>query len=1197
MKIFYTIFAYLIAGLLSLQAQIKPPFPAQNDLPPMTSYDSTQLSTLPEFKLPQSVTKRMLPSYVNNSSKPWFRPMFNQAGLECGQASSIGFVFTYEMDFLRNFPASSTDNQYATHFAYNFVNGGTDAGVSFYETYEILKYAGCPTVQSYGGMSAGGPSRWMNGYNLYYQAMQNRVNEVYSIKLNTVEGLQTLKNWLFDHGNGSPDGGISCFYAQYVAPSYRLEEGTPEAGKYVIHTWGSSANHSMTIVGYNDEIRWDYNNDGQYTDDIDINLDGLIDLRDCEIGGFIIANTYGGYYTWGDQGFCYMMYKSVADAYQQGGIWNNTAVIIDVKDIYIPQLTAKVSLTYSCRKNLRVMVGVSSNPNATQPDHIMHYPIFDFQGGCNPMQGTSGPAVIEFGLDLNYLLQYLTPGQEAKFFLMVQEDDVFDVERGSIGSFALIDYTNAANIINSDISELPLVNNGITYATVNAALNFDPVEILTDNLPPIELYSNYSYSLQAISGTPPYKWNIAENYSITDSVSEMQVIDAVKLQPSSNSNGMAKIELPFSFPFYGNSYEAIYATSDGSIMFEDSNIPWPFYIEGRTYFLENAMIAPCMSHPFVIGSTSEGIWYEESEDYVTLRWKLSVTQVTGTVMNATVRLYPSGRIEINYGEFIVPSYTERHAGISAGDGQNYKILTYDPDFTPSVDQLTIFDPMDTHHGISLTKEGVLVGLTDEIQDSIPINACVTDKNNLKCYKILYLNTEGLFIDYDIAAGDDNIIGFGEDVYITIHIKNLNSYSLSETTLNLSTSDAYYTIVDGIETISGLAPGDTLTLPNAFHLITHNNVPDKYQTPFVINAVSNEGNWSRTVPLVAYRAITEITSVKIVDGNNEVLDPGETVLLAIDIINTGGAELTNGVAFITTWNPYLTIYLSSVSRDTLNSGEEWSLIYGIMLSPEAPLNEIVDFNLSITGDHYFSYFKTIPLYTGLILEDFESGDFNSYNWETAGHASWYPLQGSAYEGEWCARSGVITDNEVSTLALEWDVAYPDSLSFYFKVVSEPTYDYLRFFCNQTEVAKWSGNINWSKATIGVAAGHNLFTWKYTKDYSISTGDDCAWLDYIVLPVYSIATPVSDIQKIKATLSVSPNPATDKFEVSYTLEEPTPVKLYLIDMHGRILYIYEMSEAGSLQNRLVIDALNIHAGVYAVVLKTKKGTLVKKVIKTS
>ena len=66
----------------------------------------------------------------------------------------------------------------------------------------------------------------------------------------------------------------------------------------------------MTFLGWNDSIRWDYNGDGQYTNDIDINGDGDVTMKDWEIGGVILANSWGD--DWADSGFCYVMYNVLA---------------------------------------------------------------------------------------------------------------------------------------------------------------------------------------------------------------------------------------------------------------------------------------------------------------------------------------------------------------------------------------------------------------------------------------------------------------------------------------------------------------------------------------------------------------------------------------------------------------------------------------------------------------------------------------------------------------------------------------------------------------------------------------------------------------------------------------------------------------------------------------------------------------------
>ena len=1181
------------------QVAIKSPIMVTDDgLTGMSTYDSLKLSQLPVLKLPEEATRRLIPYSVDNSLNPWMRPLVAQVGLECGQASSIGVVFTYEMDYLRNSPANLPENQYTTHFAYNFVNGGSNAGVSFYETYEILKHAGNPTVADYGGIAAGGPSRWMSGYNLYYDAMHNRVRDVYSIKVNTIEGLQTLKNWIYDHGNGSTAGGVGCFYATYIHPPVVLPPGTTEAGKSVIYEWGNSANHSMSIVGYNDSIRWDYNGDGRYTNDMDINADGLVNIQDWEIGGFKMANTYGSITGWGNDGFAYMMYKSVADEFQQGGIWNNTVVVIDVRDNYEPQLTAKVNLNYPCRDLIKVMVGVSSDTNATAPDYILHYPIFDFQGGCNPMQGTDGEQNIEFGLDLNLLLQHINPGQKAKYFLLVQENDPFGLQTGLLEDFELIDYTNGGKIISSHISELPLENNSITMASVDATVNFNPVQITTDTLPPIQLYGNYSAQLQASQGTPPYQWKMVQDYVRFDSTAVMPLIDSIKLQPSSNSNGKAKVELPFSFPYFGQNFNEVYATVDGYLMFENSLLPWPFYIEGRTYFIQTPMIAPALSNPFLVSDATDGIWYEETADYVTFRWRLSISGAKGATFNATARLFPDGKIEINYGEYTIPSFVERYAGISAGDGENYEILTYNPDFSPYNDQLVRFTPTTHHPGMDLSSDGLITWQTNELNNNLRFKVCVTDKYNLKDYKTFNLNTEGLMMEYEIVAGDDNIIGFGEEVRVTLHIANHNSFPIGFTTLKLNIIDPYIIVNSDQTSFAGLQPGESMTIDDAFQFTTLNNIPNAHKLPFMLTACAAEGTWPRAIQLTAFRAVTEIASIRVIDGDNGILEPGETALLEINIKNKGGVDLTNAVASISSGNPYLTIITNTCNVDTLNPGEIWPLVFVVSLASETPLPQLVEINLSITGDSEFEYFKTIPFYTSSINEDFESGDLSKFDWVTGGDRLWYTVDVNAYEGNYCVHSGTIIDNELSVLSLYWEAAYADSISFYYKVSSEANYDFLLFSNNKNELGKWAGNLDWTKAKFAALAGENNFAWKYTKDYSVSTGEDCAWIDYIVLPVFAIHTPSGNNEMITARLSVYPNPGCDELNISYTLKKPSPIQVMILDMHGRNLYSYEenrtMPEG---EYFLKPEFTNQKQGTYIVILRTNSGILAKKIIRTS
>ncbi len=87
---------------------------------------------------------------------------------------------------------------------------------------------GSPSVADYGGMSDGGPSRWISGYDSYYRGMHNRINQIYSIKTNTVEGLNTLKQWVYDHANGSSAGGLASFMPSLAIPQLNWMKALPK---------------------------------------------------------------------------------------------------------------------------------------------------------------------------------------------------------------------------------------------------------------------------------------------------------------------------------------------------------------------------------------------------------------------------------------------------------------------------------------------------------------------------------------------------------------------------------------------------------------------------------------------------------------------------------------------------------------------------------------------------------------------------------------------------------------------------------------------------------------------------------------------------------------------------------------------------------------------------------------------------------
>ncbi|MHC4509822.1 MAG: right-handed parallel beta-helix repeat-containing protein [Planctomycetota bacterium] len=131
------------------------------------------------------------------------------------------------------------------------------------------------------------------------------------------------------------------------------------------------------------------------------------------------------------------------------------------------------------------------------------------------------------------------------------------------------------------------------------------------------------------------------------------------------------------------------------------------------------------------------------------------------------------------------------------------------------------------------------------------------------------------------------------------------------------------------------------------------------------------------------------------------------------------------------------------------------------------------------------------------EGFETGDFSALNWTSYGDADWAVTSSQKNSGAYSAQAGFIEDDQTSTLAVTLDCASGE-ISFYRKVSSEASFDYLRFYIDGEEQDRWSGEEDWTDASFPVTEGRRTFRWEYSKDGSASDGDDTAWIDDIVFP---------------------------------------------------------------------------------------------------
>ncbi|MCK4569809.1 MAG: T9SS type A sorting domain-containing protein, partial [Bacteroidales bacterium] len=522
---------------------------------------------------------------------------------------------------------------------------------------------------------------------------------------------------------------------------------------------------------------------------------------------------------------------------------------------------------------------------------------------------------------------------------------------------------------------------------------------------------------------------------------------------------------------------------------------------------------------------------------------------------------------------------------------------------------------------TLTKDGIMHGtaLTDVDGEAIILidplilttgtaQLTISGYNCLTTtYNIAVVPAAGPFIIYndhildDIAGGNANgLPDFGESILMTINLANAGTADANNVTATLSTDSELINITDDYGEYGTIIAGSSGGTINDFAFEIDEYVPDQEVIDFSLN-ISGDGkeNWTDAFSIVLNAPVLETGQLTIDDntgGNgNGFLDPGETAILTIGVLNTGHSDAPDAEATLNTVSSWINIINSNFSIGDLLQGVNAYATFEITVDEDAPSGTNVTFNFIVTSGAYNAE-NEYATAIGILVEDWESGGFTTFNWQFAADAPWEMCTTEPYEGTYCAQSGNIGDNQESELFLTIEVLADGDLSFYRKLSSEAEWDYLKFYIDYTIMGKWSGELDWEMVSYPVTQGLHTFRWVYEKDVYSSNGEDCAWVDYIVFPPVDITTVIENQFNNGAfMINIRPNPASNMLNIDYTINFSTEVEIVIYDLLGhRVMNVMNNSRHQEGEYNLQLDISGIRAGIYLCRISTFEGTRSKKLI---
>lgn len=255
---------------------------------------------------------------------------------------------------------------------------------------------------------------------------------------------------------------------------------------------------------------------------------------------------------------------------------------------------------------------------------------------------------------------------------------------------------------------------------------------------------------------------------------------------------------------------------------------------------------------------------------------------------------------------------------------------------------------------------------------------------------------GPYIVVDSKEIDDSILGNGnqhadynETVNLTLSLKNVGTQNALNVQTVLSSRDTHIQITDSTEAYGNISPSQIKSVTRGFRFSIAGNTSDAYEIP--IHAVFSEAksSWQSDFSIIVHSPKIEFES-KIIDdtnGNsNGIFDAGETILMQVNVKNTGSSPISNLQANLSTSDQYCTIISSQSHFISLPANGTAGAIFRLTSSINTPIGHIVDLQLDMSHLSGFSDSFSFITKVGLI---------GAYIWNPSGNSSTVSLLTNYY----------------------------------------------------------------------------------------------------------------------------------------------------------------------------------------------------------
>ncbi len=245
------------------------------------------------------------------------------------------------------------------------------------------------------------------------------------------------------------------------------------------------------------------------------------------------------------------------------------------------------------------------------------------------------------------------------------------------------------------------------------------------------------------------------------------------------------------------------------------------------------------------------------------------------------------------------------------------------------------------------------------------------------------------VELDDANGNGQA-DYGETVNLDVMLNNLGDQSATGVSGIISSNDTNITITQNFSTYD-IVPGSGSSVNiSPFTIEVAEDCPDGHVAPFTINVTSDQADWELYFTVELNAPIVIFNSIFVDDGDNNILDPGETANIYAYYENTGGSAAYNVLTTFTESDPYITLNTSNHTFGILNSGTIGAAMLNVTADSSTPVGHSATVNWEMSGDLNYNVngtFQIIISQVPVMMEEDFSGAFPPTGWTTSGGNNW------------------------------------------------------------------------------------------------------------------------------------------------------------------------------------------------------------------